>query len=364
MRITLKDVARSTGVSVYTASDILNGGDMRYSEETRRKVQEAARRLNYRQNRQARILRGAKSGLIGMLKPVSVIQTAAERGLYAAEALHKASDYDLISFDVHWHQQGLERAVDFLLSNRVEGILLVSLDGTLPLMIEAYQRLKAADIPLVSMDGTKDPEIPWVGTDYFHGGVLLGRHLISRGYSRAAFLVGEEELRFDALQKRLAGVTSALQEGGASIEVISVPIPPNPENSITLKNFLSGSHAMRKLLERKGHFDAAVCGNDYIALSAIRASKDAGLRIPEDMAVTGFDDTAIGRFSIPQLTSVSHPAQAVAEKAVEILLDKIHGTVHSKSLTIRLPCKLVVRESCGANFAMPNIQSGTTVDAR
>ncbi len=350
MRTTLKDVALRAGVSVNTTSDILNGGDMRYSEKTRRRVQEVAQSMNYRPNRQARILRGVKSGLIGMLKPVSVIQTAAERGLYAAEAIYQAGGYDLISFDVHWHQQGLMHAVDSLLANRVEGILLVSLDSAHPRIQEALRHLKDSGIPLVSAGGVRDPEIPWISTDYAQGGSLLGRHLISQGRRRAAFLAGEEDFhQFEPLRLRLAGVEASFRQAGGTVEVVTAPISQEARDSVSLKNFATGQPALEKLLGRRADFDAAVCTNDYTALSAMRACKDAGIRVPEELAVTGFDDTAMGRFTIPRLTTVSQPVRAETDKAVEVLLERMRGVDHPPSFTLRLPCELVIRESCGAD---------------
>ncbi len=352
MATTLKDVAQSIGVSVQTASDILNSGDTRYSEETRRKVQEAAQRLNYRPNRQARILRGAKSGLIGMLKPVSVIQTNSERDLYAAEAIRQAGGYDLIAFDVHWHQQGLERAVDFLLTNRVEGVILASLDGAHPTIGETLRRLKASGIPLVSMGGTVVPGILWIGTDYFHGGQLLAHHLLSLGSRSAAFLTDQEHYsRFSSVTRRLAGLESVFREAGGCVETILGVAPEKTDESVSLRNFTSGHPAFKEFLARKTAFDAAVCSNDYTALAVIRACWEAGIRTPHDLAVTGFDDAALSRFSIPQITTVAQPIREVAEKAVEILLQAIKGKPHPTDTPIELPCKLIVRESCGAQIA-------------
>lgn len=359
MRTTLKDVALAAGVSVNTTSDILNGGDMRYSEQTRRRVEKEARRMNYRPNRQARILRGAKSGLIGMLKPVSVIQTAAERGLFAAEALYQAGGYDLISFDVHWHQQGLEHAVDFFLTNRVEGVLLVSLDCTNPRMQGPLRQLKKSGIPLVSVGGSRDPDISWVGTNYFQGGNLLGRHLVSQGLLKAAFLAGEEDLQFEPLRQRQAGLEAAFQQAGGTMDIVTAPIPGDFRDSVSLRNFASGQPALGKLLERKTDFDVAVCTNDYTALSVMRACRDVGIRIPKELAVTGFDDTAMGRFAIPRLTTVSQPVRAEAEKAVETLLEKMRGVPHPSRLTIRLDCKLVIRESCGTTLLESDTPSNT-----
>ncbi|HWL52402.1 MAG TPA: LacI family DNA-binding transcriptional regulator [Chthoniobacteraceae bacterium] len=348
MNVTLKDVAKNAGVSIHTVSDILNGGDQRYSERTQRKVQEAAQRLNYRPNRQARILRGAKSGLIGMLKPVSVIQTSAEGALYAAEAIHQEGDHDLIAFDVHWHQQGLARAVDYLLASRVEGVLLASLDGAEPLIGEAIRRLKAAGIPLVSLGGTREPGIPWIGTDYFHGGRLLGEHLLSQGRRKVAFLTGSHYLRFASVTKRLDGLKSSFEEAGLPVETVLGGAPREPDDAVSLKNFTSGDLAFRELLARHEAFDTAVCTNDYAALAVIRACQDHGIPTPDGLAVTGFDDTAMGRFTTPRLTTVAQPIREAAEKAVELLYAAMRGKPHPADEPLELPCELVVRESCGA----------------
>ncbi len=345
---TLKDIAQRTGMSVHTVSDILNGGDLRYSEQTRQKVQEAAQQLDYRPNRQARILRGAKSGLIGMLKPVSVIQTAAELSLHAAEAVHRVGEYDLIAFDVHWHQQGLERAVDFLLTSRVEGILLSSLDVAQPRIGKAVQRLKASGVPLVSLGGVREPDIPWVGTDYAHGGRLLAEHLLAQGHRNIAFLAALNYLSYKSVTGRLEGLKTAFEQSGGTVEIVCGGTSDVPDEEVSLKNFSAGESAFRELLGRAGCFDAAVCTNDYSALAVVRACQDAGIRTPGDLAVTGFDDTAMGRFTTPRLTTVAQPIREAAEKAVEVLFQAIGGTPLPAETPLELPCHLVARESCGA----------------
>jgi len=279
---------------------------------------------------------------------VSVIQTRAEGALFAAEAIHKAGDHDLIAFDVHWHQQGLARAVDYLLASRVEGVLLASLDGAEPLIGEAIRRLKAARLPLVSMGGTVEPGIPWVGTDYFQGGRLLGEHLVAQGRRKVAFLTSSGHLRFASVTQRLDGLKSAFEQAGGTVETILGSPPTEPDDAVSLKNFASGDLAFTEMLARKETFDAVVCINDYAALAVIRACHDHGIRTPDDLAVTGFDDTALARFTTPRLTTVAQPIREAADKAVELLFAAIRGKPHPADRPLELPCELVVRESCGA----------------
>lgn len=343
MSITLKDIAQTIGISSYTASDILNAGDTSYSDKTQRKFREAARRMGYRPNRQARILRGTKSGLIGMLQFVNVIQSAAKRALFAGEAIYQAG-YELLAYDIHWHYQGLERAADFMLDNRVESILLSGIGGADASMENTINRLKASGIPFVSMGGEITPGILHVAADIFQGGQLIGEHLLSLGYRDIAFLMSKKD-SYDIHARRLAGVESVLHDAGASIEVVKGDMEALPEDAMFLKNFASGFSAFRELLGRGKKFDAVVCVNDYMALTVLRACHEAGIR---DMPVIGFDDIASGQFSIPQLTTVAQPIREVATKAVEVLVQKINGIPHPDSKIIKLPCRLVVRESCRA----------------
>lgn len=344
MMITLKDVASASGFSIHTVSDILNGEDPRYSQKTQLKVRETAEKLGYRPNRQARVLRGAKSGIIGMIKVVNVIQTAAERALFAGEAIYEAG-YELLAYDVHWHQEGLSRAVDFMLDTRVEGVLFAVVRADFA-QNEAIKRLKASGIPLVAMGGGQIPEIPYVSADFFQGGQLLARHLLEQGYRKIAFIMRKGDLRHDSNVKRFAGVESVFCEAGISVEVVEGEMPSSSDDALSLNGYTAGFSAACEVLKGKKKFDVLICINDYVALAAIRAAKDMGIRVPEDLAVVGFDDVSSSRYSIPRLTTVFQPVREVAVKAVDVLLNKItKNNPHVPEVT-ELPCKLIVRESC------------------
>jgi LacI family transcriptional regulator len=114
--------------------------------------------------------------------------------------------------------------------------------------------------------------------------------------------------------------------------------------------YAPGQAAIRSLIESGERPEALLCSNDDMAIGAIAACVAAGLRVPEDIAITGFDNTTAGRYACPPLTTVAQPTEAVAKKAVELLLKQTRGeTISASEELVKLPCQLVVRQSCGNN---------------
>ncbi len=349
--ITLKDLAREVGVSTHTISDIL-GGDMRYSDKTRKRVMEAADRFGYRPNRQARVLRGAKSGIIGMIKSASVVQTPLERVLFAGEAIHSAG-YELVAYDVYWHHDGLERAVDGLIDARAEGII-VSAVGTPDLTRSALQRLFKSDIPLVIMSGGIWPERSYVSANFRRGGELQAGHLLNLGYRRPLILMGEGDQRHDSVAKRVEGALSAFEAAGLSVPLVRGPATEREGSEARPldASYQPGYEAMARLIRSGEVPDAVVCINDYIAIAAIQACHDHGLRVPEDIAFIGFDNSTAGVYSIPRLTTIHQPTREIAWKTVEVLVEEIRngGPRNGTPEMIEMDCHLVPRESCGCKL--------------
>ncbi|MEO6848152.1 MAG: LacI family DNA-binding transcriptional regulator, partial [Chthoniobacterales bacterium] len=118
---TLKAIAQEVGVSIQTVSCVLNRGDIRFSEETKKRIHEVAKRLNYRVNHQARSLVGAKSGMLGMMKSLGFSYDHLEAIVLAGQAIHKFG-YGVLSCDIPWYKNGLARAVDAMLDSHVEGV--------------------------------------------------------------------------------------------------------------------------------------------------------------------------------------------------------------------------------------------------
>lgn len=347
--ITLKDLARELGVSTHTVSDVL-GGDARYSANTRKRVMETADRFGYRPNRQARILRGAKSGLIGMLKSSSVLQAPLERSLFAGEAIHRAG-YEMMAYDVYWHYDGLARAVDSLIELRVEGVIVASL-ATDVFSEAPLQRLLKSGIPLVMMGGHRTPEHPYVSADFHQGGALQAKHALDLGCRHPVILLGKGETAHASIKTRLeaaltifrdAGVKAGIVEGKHEAATDDFPARP------VLASYQPGYEAMSQLIRSRKLPDVVICINDYLAIAAMQACHDQGIRVPGDVAFIGFDNSTAGEYATPRLTTIHQPVREVARRTVDILVEAIRNrnSTQENAPDIELACQLIVRESCG-----------------
>jgi LacI family transcriptional regulator len=296
--------------------------------------------------------------MIGVIHAASFLQTNTERTLFAGEAICQGG-YELFSNTMHWHQAGLERAVDAMLDARVEGVLLEGL----PLSVgtsKALERLVRSKIPLVAMGGVKLPGISHVGADYFQGCYLLTEHLWSLGYRRISMIApcmapGVLTMNW-SIERRVSGFLEfGARQGGNKARFDVVHLFPSKESTYSpLGSCEQAKMGMRQILQREERPDAVVCSNDELALASMHACFEVGVRVPDDIAVTGFDNSTVAEYVWPPLTSVSQPAEAIAKKAVELLLRKVRGEkLSSAEQEILLPCHLAIRDSCGAKRRSP-----------
>jgi DNA-binding LacI/PurR family transcriptional regulator len=172
-----------------------------------------------------------------------------------------------------------------------------------------------------------------VGCDNFRGGQAVAEHLLERGCRRIAFL-GDASSHYPEFFGRYRGYVDALQQAGVEVD------PALQENAESTEQ--SGYEAMRTLIQRKASFDAVFAASDLIAIGALRALDEHGLRVPQDVALAGFDDIATARFVNPPLTTVLQDTSHAGEVLVESLLALIRGEPVDSEV---LPVKLVVRRS-------------------
>jgi len=350
--MTLKDIAKELGLSVNTVSDVLNGGDTRYSAKTRQRIYETAKRLGYRANRQAQILAGARSGLIGIIKVINFHQSGVERALYTGEAIHQ-NGFQILSYNVPWHEDGLNAAVQTMLDTRVEGVLLDGIRFT-PEAKAIVNRLLKAKIPAVALNNTAHPAIPAVTADFYQGGRLVADHLLSLGYRKITIIAPQSALDPACAREnstlRVAGYRDRLAEAGCKAEVVTT-VPATNELLIMGDSYESSRQAMLKILKQENRPEAVICANDHYAIGALKACREMGVEVPEEMALVGFDNTAVGNYLDPTLTSVAVTTRAVAEAAVDLLLRLIRKETMGPAV-VTMPCSLVIRESCGSALRM------------
>lgn len=322
-----KEIAAALGVSQSTVSLALSNSP-RISEAIKSQVADLASRNGYCPNLNAKALQARKSGLVGILFPEfsQSYYNELKRDLHP---LLKARGYTGLFFTAGDDGEA-SQLVSELQGRGVEGIIA----GPGP-----HSRLKAlclSGFPIVFYRRPEALPCSSVEVDRFEGGLLAGRHLASLGYGSFVCL-GADPKRLD---ERFQGFLAALAEAGLEM---------GQEGFVPCRQSLDGAYeAMSGLLKRSEAAPRAVFAfNDTVALGAMRAVCDFGLRVPEDVAFVGFDDIQEARFSIPSLSTIAQPRALTAESLVELLFERISGK-GSSLRRIVLKTSLVVRESCGA----------------
>ena len=350
---TQSTLADTLGVSVRSVSAVLGNGQStssRVGAATRERILKAARGLNYRPHRQAQLLRGVKSGVIGIIKPTSLLQTAVERSYFVSQAIQEAG-YGLLVNEILWEEKGGHRAVEAMLDARVEGVLFlgdVSPDAAVP---AERQPLSRAKIPMVAMGSAPSPGILTVAVDCRQGVRDLTKHLLTLGHQRLtlALPISPEETGVPTpwnFAERQAGFQEAADAAGLS-ETQARVLHLAPSDNWR-DNYAIGREVILRLIESGERPEVLLCSSDNMAIGAMAACVDAGWKVPDDIAITGFDGITLGQYSRPALTTVAQPTEAIGKRAVELLLKKMRGETLPTNELVKLPCHVVVRASCGS----------------
>lgn len=320
--VTIKDIASELGLSTSTVSRALTGGG-EIRESTRQKIRETAQRLGYHPNLLARNLSSHRSGIIGIIVPEF------ETGFFPRIILGIQDELSRSGYRVLITQSGESAAkerenLELLLGNMVEGIIAsVTKEGGNE---EFFQTVIKRGIPVVFFNRVYDlPRASKVMLD----DRLLAReattHLLSQGCRRIAHFTGP--LNMQVARNRLAGYRDALKEQGAAVQ----------ENLVIESgfNYEDGYNATLKILAEMSPLpDAIFCFNDNLAIGAMKALKEAGRRIPEDIAVVGFSETDLSTLVEPPLTTVAQPRYRMGAEAAKIIVEQIQ--THGRSLPVNL----------------------------
>lgn len=343
---TLKDVARRAGVSVRTVSNVVN--DYPYvTPEMRERVKAVIKELNYQPNLSARYLRRGRSGILAYAVPDMSNAYFSDIGsaIIAAAATHS---YTVLVDQTQARRASERDVIQGLTPHLIDGVIL----SPLALEPEDMQPDKGT-IPIVLL-GDRIYDVPYdhVTYDNVATAYMATQHLISLGRRRIA-AIGVQELDSQATQTsnlRLRGYTEALTANGLPVDASLII------RGIPSYNRSNGERSIRQLLALNSPPDAVFCFNDHLALGVIRAIHDAGYRVPEDIAVVGFDDIEDGRYSIPSLTTIAPDKEKIGDLAVAFLLGRINGTRTGPPERVEVPCCLIARESTlgrQAQFASP-----------
>jgi LacI family transcriptional regulator len=329
---TIHDVARETGFSVGTISKALNNNGQ-LKAETRERVRQAAERLHFRPNNLARSLHSRRSFVVGLLSNDSYGRFS----IPILEGLERALSEKRVSVIVcnSGDDRDSEQChLETLVSKRVDGVIFTArrIDRRFSLGVEKF------GLPTVYVYATSDdPNALCLLPDEHQGGKAATRHLISLGRQRIAHVTGPES--FAAVQARLEGYRDTVEEHG--------------QRPCVLHGDWSeawGYEAFSKLSLLKEAPDAIFCGSDQIARGIVDAVRESGRSVPTDVSVVGFDNwTVMAEAARPALTTVDPDLRALGEAAGRALLDRIDNP-NPEAGVRRLPCRLVVRQSCGTHI--------------
>lgn len=333
MAARLRDVAERAGVSVKTASNVVNNYP-HIKPSTRAKVEQAIAELHYRPNLSARRLKHGRAGFLALAVPQMGSPYFAELAAHvSAEATRRGYILllDVTGADVEAEQLVLEG----MRSHVIDGVIFS------PLALSAEQIAARSDeLPMVLLGERGVPDgYDHVAVDSVAAARAVTDHLLSCGRTRVA-AIGRESAAGTA-SVRLAGYQQALAAAGLELDPGLVIGVPHYERE-------DGRLAMQELLALPDPPDAVFCFNDLMAVGALRACAEAGVKVPEEIAVAGFDDIAEGRYTTPSLTTVSPDLTMLSRSALEVLLDRIEGSAET-AREVSVPWRLVVRESTASN---------------
>jgi len=337
--VNLRTLAEHLGLSQTTVSLVLNNSPSARSipPDTRQRVMEAAQRLNYRPNYFARSLRQSKSMSVGVLAPdlsegyFTRVMNGVVQELTAAHYFYFTACHD-------WKKELIEQYPRMLVERAVDGFLFLNTPA----------ETVNVPVPVVAISAHSPAEnVTNIVLDHHLAVELALRHLYDLGHRRIAFMRGpraipDSEYRWEAIQQvaREMGLKIdpahiiRIDTEGWSMKTGYHPMAPE-----------IGYKPMKALLEKNRDFTAVFCFNDISAIGAIRALKDAGCSVPEDVSVVGFDDIQSAAYSTPSLTTVRQPLMEMGQRGAQVLLERIADREKHFPSEITMAPELVVRES-------------------
>jgi len=312
----IHDVARLAGCSISTVSKALNGTGS-ISAKMRKRVIKAAEELGYRPNPAAKMLRGQRSENIGLFFYPSCIDlfTSPFYGAVAAgaEMVLSARNYNLLLAGTQLEGES-HVLPKFIMERSVDGLLLL---GRMP--DDLVTMLEESEIPFVMLDTpAKSPTIDCVVTDNFNGATTATEYLVSKGHRRIAMMAAQAD--DSSTQARFNAYRSVLMEHGLFDPALVLRHPHSEEG---------GMAAAAELMESGMPCTAIFCVNDSMAIGAMKTFKSAGIQIPRDVSIVGFDDLYVSRFFHPALTTIRVDQYQMGEMGAGILLDMLENESHT-----------------------------------
>ena len=334
MPLTLEDIARLSGVSRSTVSRVINS-DINVKDETRLKVQQVINNYNFQPNLAARGLATGRTNVLGVVIPAGVAAIFTDpyfpQLLQGVSAVCNSREYSVMLWLAEPEYE--RRMISRILHNGlVDGVIVVSI----PMNDSIIRSLLESKMPFMLIGRHPTETVNFLDVDNLQASRKATMHLVRLGYKRIATITGvlDQVSGYDRYQ----GYLKALQDSDNPVRQELVA-----EGDFTEE---SGYSCMQRLLKYKP--DAVFVASDMMAYGAMRALRESNLRIPEDVAMVGFDDMPNSAKTIPPLTTVRQPVYQMGSKAAEVLINIVESDTKSVQKII-LDTELVVRESCGAS---------------
>lgn len=333
MTVTIRDVAKAAGVSPATVSRVVNETTAEYPvrPDTRTRVMTAIDSLGYRPNEMARSLLLKKSGLVGLIVPdiSNPYYPDVSRGV---EDVANANGYKVMFCSTDRSAEKARSYIDALLVKRVDGIIVVGGGDEVQLSVETIGSYDTKVVLIGRSSGT----FPTVQIDNVGAAKTATEHLLGLGHRRIGLIAAGSES--SSVRERLRGYRESLDSHGLAFD----------EDLVVDGDFTEagGYDAARRMLDLDKRPTAIFAANDRMALGAMAATADQGLRVPADVAIVGFDDVPMSSFLRPALTTVSIASSELGAQAMEIVLGQLNDEQTRKRVRVRT--QLVIRDSCGS----------------
>lgn len=328
----MRDVAQKANVSVGTVSNVLNMPEM-VATSTRQRVLRAIEQTGFVRNGAARQLRGGGSKAVGIIVMdfSNPFFTELMRG--AEDALHKEG-YVLIACSTDESTEREAQYLELLEEHRAEGVLVTPTSTSL----EPFIKMRNKGIPVVLVDRQAETdELCSITVDDRKGGGLALDHLLEQGHRRILFINGPDSIR-QCHDRRLGAELAAKRAAESGIDI---ELTHQLAGSLTIA---SGEEAARQVLPYWAHYSAIMCANDLLAIGVLRGLSSAGLDIPGDISLVGYDDIMFSAMISPSLSSVRQPQYDLGFAAARLLLEELSDVDH-RHREIRFTPILIVRES-------------------
>lgn len=331
---TIRDVARLAGVSPSTVSKVMNGST-RISAQTRVRVEEAVRKLNFRPNSIARSLRKNHTLTIGMINNSSIRAAVFAASLMVGvEAVARKEGFGVLLCNTDGQEQREKDYLETLVDKQIDGVLFM---GS-AVRQRALPALDLGPIPHVFLyQYSLESRAPSIIPDDVQGGFTATAHLLELGHDRVAYINGA--LRHEASNLRLQGYVEAHERAGLDLDPQLVHQADSWEED-------GGYQGTKHLMALTDPPSAIFCANDNLAVGALEALREGAFDVPGDVALVGFDNSLQAYQKRPPLTTVALPFEAMGKLAVGLLLQAIRGEP-GEAIVHRVPCPLIQRRSCG-----------------